>query len=71
MVRRNRDVRLYINGQLSHRSPMPAHTHFDLGNAQPLRIGAGPQSSFDGAIRDVRLFSGALGETQIRKLATP
>lgn len=59
-VRTPRDLKLYINGKLSHAVTMPANQYFDLGNAQPLTIGSGPTASFNGAIRDVRLYSGVI-----------
>lgn len=67
LVRRDSELRLYVNGTLSHRSASPRRHHFDLGNAVPLRIGAGEQGSFDGAISDVRLYAGALTPAQVRK----
>lgn len=59
-VRRAKELRLYVNGILAARSIAPARRYFDLGNAEPLRIGRGEQGSFDGAISDVRLYAGAL-----------
>jgi hypothetical protein len=67
-VRRSRDLRLYINGVLSHRMAAPRRRHFDLGNAEPLWIGAGSQGNFDGAISDVRIYRGALGTSQVKRL---
>ena len=69
LVRRARELRLYINGQLAQATPMPSRLYFDLGNAQPLLIGAGANSSFDGAIRDVRLYDGALNDEQVSALS--
>lgn len=68
MVRRDNDLRIFINGQLSHRSAMPRRHHFNLGNAEPLRIGRGAVGSFDGCISDVRLHAGALTPGSIGKL---
>ena len=67
-VRRDHELQLYINGQLSQATPMPPGCHFHLGNAQPLLIGSGAQSSFDGAICDMRLYDGALNNEQVREL---
>jgi hypothetical protein len=69
-VRSKRDLKLYVNGKLAQSTPMPHHHHFHLGNAEPLRIGAGAQSSFDGAISDVCLFDAALGDSQIKQLSS-
>ena len=68
-VRRGRELRLYVNGELSARSTAPAGKSFDLANTQPLRIGFGPQASFCGSIAGVRLYRGALGEDEIAALA--
>jgi len=67
-VRGSKDLRLYINGMLSHRMIAPRSHHFHLGNAEPLLIGSGAQSSFDGAISDVRLYGGALNARQVQEL---
>jgi hypothetical protein len=67
-VRRANELRLYINGELSHRSPAPRRRYFDLGNPEPLRIGRGVQGSFNGAISDVRLYSGAMTPAGVKKL---
>lgn len=67
-VRTLKDIKLYINGQLAHRMPAPKRRYFDLGNAEPLRIGAGTQSSFDGAISDVRLYGNALSAARVLSL---
>jgi len=69
VVRTDRELQLFVNGTLSHRMPAPYGQHFHLGNAEPLRIGTGAQSSFDGAISDVRLYGGALDAGQVRELA--
>jgi len=68
-VRSNHDVKLYVNGQLSHQMQIPPGHHFHLGNAEPLLIGSGTQSSFDGAISDVRLYGAALNAQQIEDLS--
>lgn len=69
-VRSQRELRLYVNGELSQRTPLPPRHHFHLGNAQPLLIGAGAQSSFDGAISDVRLYGAAIDISQVKELAS-
>lgn len=68
-VRRTKELSLYINGIQSACSPAPHRRYFDLGNAEPLRIGRGVQGSFDGTISDVRLYAEALGVDAIRTLA--
>lgn len=54
-VRDAAELRLFIDGKLVSQS---AAVGFDLANNEPLRIGAGPQNHFSGALRDVRLYDG-------------
>ncbi len=63
-------LRLFVNGELSAHTPAIEARHFHLGNAEPLKIGSGAQSSFDGAISDVRLYGGALDAEQVREIAS-
>jgi hypothetical protein len=58
LCRDARSVALYVNGKLSQRMDLPERRWFDLGNGEPLRIGSGPTGSFDGVIKDVRLYDG-------------
>jgi len=69
-IRSGREISLYVNGVLAQQSTAPPGHHFYLGNAAPLLIGSGPQSSFAGAISDVRLYDSALNSDQIQKLST-
>jgi len=68
-VRKAKELRLYINGELAHRAALPRRKYFDLGNPEPLRIGAGTQGSFSGAISDVRIYAGAMSPAAVKKLA--
>jgi hypothetical protein len=67
-VRHGKQLRLYVNGRLSGSSPAPAGHSFQLSNPRPWTIGSGPQSSFDGAIADVRLYGEAIAESEIVRL---
>lgn len=69
-VRTPRDLKLFINGKLSHTANMPPQRYFDLGNAEPLTIGSGPTATFQGSIRNVRLHADALTPDQIQSLQT-
>ncbi|MEO6906415.1 MAG: LamG-like jellyroll fold domain-containing protein [Abditibacteriaceae bacterium] len=69
-VRTKSALRLYVNGNLSQTMTSPPKQYFHLGNAEPLRIGAGAQSSFDGAIKDVRLYGAALDDGAVKQLAS-
>jgi hypothetical protein len=68
-VREGSRLRLYINGRLTAESHAPRGHAFDLANAQPLRIGAGPLGSFDGTVTDVRLYAGALDAAALQRVS--
>jgi len=59
-VRDETELRLFVDDKLVSRSAAFVASDYDLDNAQPLRIGVGPQSHFSGALRDVRLYGGVL-----------
>jgi hypothetical protein len=70
-VRAKDRLKLYVNGKLVSQS-----THFDakiynLENKQPLKIGFGQHDYFNGKMKDVRLYQGALDERAIRLLSEP
>jgi hypothetical protein len=44
---------------------------FDLTTDRPLRIGFGQTDYFDGRMRGVRLYKGALTDSEIRRLSVP
>ena len=67
-VRKSAQLLLYVNGRLAGTAPAPAGHGFDLSNTRPLWIGSGAQSSFDGAIADVRLYGVALDEPAIAQM---
>jgi hypothetical protein len=67
-VRKGKETRLYINGNLAASSQAPARTTFDLSNTSPLFIGYGTQTYFTGAIADVRLYAGALTTEAVGEL---
>lgn len=64
-VRQGKRLRLFVNGNLSAESQAPAGQLFNVCNVRPITIGCGMQGSFDGAISDVRLFGGALDDSEI------
>ena len=66
-VRRGRTLQLFVDGALvaSESSDRPP---LDLSCDAPLRIGFGPQGYFDGKIREVRLYSRALNERDVKSL---
>lgn len=62
---------LYIDGGLVAKSDSGAQGSIDFSNDRPLRIGHGPQDSFKGRMKDVRLYERTLAEEEIRELAAP
>jgi hypothetical protein len=64
-------LKLYVNGKLVSSSDAFEASRFNLQPNQPLKIGFGQHDYFNGKMKDVRLYQGALDETAIRVLATP
>ncbi|MBM3241399.1 LamG domain-containing protein [Candidatus Poribacteria bacterium] len=67
-VRAEKQLRLYVDGQLSHSSEAPKGHTFDVSNTQPLTIGFGVQNYFCGLMADLRLYRGALNDSQVQAL---
>lgn len=67
-VKTEREIQLYVNGQRVAKTSL-GETRFDLSNDQPLLIGTGPNDSFKGVLKDLRLYRGALGEEEVMRLA--
>lgn len=67
-VRKGRKLSLYMNGKYCETTLSECSTDFNLTNRVPLLIGFGPQSHFHGKMRDVRLYSRALGKEEIQLL---
>ncbi len=68
VVRKSRELSLYVNGKLSCSSSAPENHTFSLANTSPLLIGFGAQNYFDGSISDVRVYRGALSAAQFTEL---
>jgi len=68
-VRRGTRLELWVDGRQVAESVAFPPRDYDLGAAAPLRIGAGPNASLHGRLRDVKLFRGALPPEQIRTAA--
>ena len=62
-------LRLYVNGRETAASAAFNPGYFDLSNDRPLQIGFGAHDYFSGRMRDLRLYSRALTETEITDLA--
>lgn len=62
-------LKLYVDGKCVATSTNFKPTDYNLANGAPLRIGFGQHDYFCGKIRDVRLYSRAISEEEIRTLA--
>ncbi|MBA3482103.1 MAG: LamG domain-containing protein [Pirellulales bacterium] len=67
-VREGGRLKLYINGKLAAGSSEFDPAEYDVSTDRPLRIGFGQSDYFDGKMKDVRLYSTALSESQVQKL---
>jgi Concanavalin A-like lectin/glucanases superfamily len=67
-VRGKDRLQLHVDGEVVAESTLFNSTDFNLNNTQPIKIGAGAQDCFHGAITDVRIYRGALTADQIRSL---
>jgi Concanavalin A-like lectin/glucanases superfamily len=68
-VKRGGSLTLYVNGKAVAESAKFDPAKFELSSDAPLRIGAGAGDFFNGSLADIRLYSGALDETMIGRLA--
>lgn len=57
---------LYLNGEKVEEK---SDGGLDVNNSAPLRIGLGQHDYFNGRMKDVRLFGGALGAEEVKALA--
>ena len=67
-VRRGKELRLYVDGELSACSTAPPGQTFDLANTKPLSIGFGAQTYFAGALSDLRVYAASLDAEAIRAI---
>lgn len=68
-VRQEGAIKLYVNGQLVSESGPFRKECYDLENTEPLLIGFGAVDYFSGDMEDVRLYSRALPEGDVKALA--
>lgn len=61
---------LFVDGKLKSSSTDFNQEDFDLSSDQPLRIGSGPNDSFHGQLRELRLYRRALTVGEVASLAT-
>lgn len=68
-VRRGTALELYMNGKLAAKSVEQPDRALELSNTAPLRIGFGDLTYFSGALCDLRLYRGALSNSEIAELS--
>ncbi|MCA8995962.1 MAG: LamG domain-containing protein [Planctomycetaceae bacterium] len=66
-VRETGQLKLYVDGRLTGKS-QPFAAGLDVSNAQPLLLGSGPRDYFNGQMRDLRLYRGALSAATIEAM---
>ena len=69
-IRKGGTLSLFVDGKLAARETSE-HPELDAACTAPLQIGFGPQSYFHGKIRDVRLYSKAITDSDIQQLVAP
>lgn len=67
-VRAEDELRLYVNGRRVATSANFDAADYNLTNNEPLKIGFGAHDYFNGRMRDVRLYSKALGDDEVAQL---
>ncbi len=68
-VKNDRRLKLYVDGaEVAHSSVFDSGD-FNLSNRAPLRIGFGQHDYFNGKMKDMRIYHGALSDGEIRDLA--
>ena len=67
-VRQGGRLLLYVDGEQVSNSSTFDPSQFDLANDEPLKIGAGAGDTFNGRLKDLRLFGRALSAAEIANL---
>lgn len=68
-VRDTDRLRLFVDGKPVAESARLESAQYDLTTSAPLQIGLGAHDHFHGAIRDLRIYRGALSAESVSKLA--
>ena len=63
-VRAGDKLKIYVDGELA--ATQPNVESLDVSNTAPLKIGFGPQSYFEGKLKNVRLYNRALSEAEVK-----
>ena len=67
-VRHGDRLKLYVDGRPVATSSPFSPADYDLSNDRPLRIGFGSHDHFNGRLRDLRIYSRALAEAEVKGL---
>ncbi|MCC6796922.1 MAG: LamG domain-containing protein [Candidatus Hydrogenedentes bacterium] len=67
-VREKDQLKLYVDGKLVSTSKSFDAAAFDLSNDRPLFIGFGQENYFNGSLRDVRIYKGAIDIAEVVKI---
>jgi hypothetical protein len=67
-IKRGYRLELYVDGKRVAKSADFEAAAFDTSDTVPLRIGFGAHDYFNGAIRDVRIYSRALADSEVKAL---
>lgn len=62
-------LQLFINGKLVNETKIPASMQFNLNSESPIKIGFGANDYFYGSMRELRLYSRALSNQEIKSLS--
>lgn len=65
--RAGRELKLFVDGKRVATSAPFDPSQFDLSTDAPLRIGFGPTDSFNGRLRDVRIWGRALSDDEVAR----
>ena len=65
--RAGRELKLFVDGKKVATSAQFEPLQFDLSSEAPLRIGFGPTDSFNGQLRDVKLWNRSLSEEDVAR----
>ena len=67
-IREGDRLKLYVDGKPVASSSAFSRDDYDISNDRPLRIGAGAHDSFNGRIRDLRIYNRALVVSEVREI---
>ncbi|TXT30865.1 MAG: Uncharacterized protein FD138_2242, partial [Planctomycetota bacterium] len=68
-LRAGRELKLFVDGKRVATSAPFEPAQFDLSIDAPLRIGFGPTDSFNGRLRDVKLWNRSLSDDEVARMS--